>query len=148
MAELSATYETLTLKRSLPVPPARVFALWEDVAARERWAKPEGTAMKYVEADFRVGGRDRLLCGAPDDMRFEATVFYLDIIENRRIVSAESISEAARPAAAALVTAEFAGDNETELTVVLQIVSYGDAAMIEGYREGWTASLNNLAAEF
>ncbi len=145
-----AVHGVITMERTYEAAPARVFAAWSDVRARERWGRPsDDTVIVYDKAEFRVGGEDVSRCGAAGDLRFLARVRYLEIIAARRIVMAESVAEAGVSRAASLITVEFEpAGKATKLKLTLQVCALEGPGMLEGYRVGWTAALANLAAEF
>ncbi len=143
-------HDVIKLERIYNASPARVFAAWESVEARLRWSVPHPTAgAAYDQTEFRVGGLDIMRCGAKDDMRFLARVRYLEILPDARIVMAESVAEDGKTRAASLITIEFEPVGKaTKQTVTMQVSAFDGAGMIEGYNEGWTAALDNLAREF
>jgi uncharacterized protein YndB with AHSA1/START domain len=141
--------ETVVLERSYRATPARIFAAWHDVEARKRWSVPSpDVAIVYDKADFRVGGFDDSRCGTPGDMRFRAVVLYLEITQDRRIIFAEHVTEGGVARAASLITVDLTPNgNETQLTLTMQISSIDGPDMLQGYRDGWTPTLENLARE-
>jgi uncharacterized protein YndB with AHSA1/START domain len=144
-------HDTIVLERTYNASPARVFGAWESVEARLRWSVPYPEAgAAYDQAEFKVGGLDIMRCGPKGDMRFLAHVRYLEIVRDRRIVMAESIAENGKTRAASLITIEFetAGPKATKQTVTMQVSALDGPGMLEGYSEGWTAALDNLAREF
>jgi uncharacterized protein YndB with AHSA1/START domain len=146
----SVVHETLTLENTYKASPARVFAAWESVEARLRWSKPHpSTGLVYDAHDFRVGGKDIARCGPADDMRFRAEVHYLDIVPAKRLIFSERISENDKPMATSLITVEFREKGkDTHQVVTMQIVALDGSDMVEGYKEGWEPTLDNLAKEF
>jgi len=137
---------TIVLERTYKAAPARVFAAWESVAAREQWAAPnENVRVRYVEADFREGGLDVTHCIESDQTTFETRSFYLSIEPARRIVFTEQIFQAGAQLSAALVSVEIesAGAGARQL-VTLQIASFVGDDMVHGYNAGWTAALDHL----
>lgn len=143
-------HATLIMERTYKATPARVFAAWESVEARLRWSAPnDGTKIVYDKSEFREGGVDVSRCleaGKPD---FIATVHYLAIDRDRRLVFAESVEHGDRRMSAALISVEMTPKGaETHMLLTLQIASFDDANMEAGYREGWTAAIDNLAKEF
>lgn len=146
----SVVHETLVLERTYKASPARVFAAWESVEARLRWSKPyPDTGLVYDAHDFRVGGKDILRCGPADDLRFHAEVHYLDIVPGKRLIFSERISETDKPMATSLITVEFhAKGQDTHQVVTMQIAALAGSGMVEGYKEGWEPTLDNLAKEF
>ena len=146
----SVVRKTVVIERTYKASPARVFAAWESVEARLRWSKPyPNTGLVYDAHDFRVGGKDIVRCGPADDMRFQAEVHYLDIVPGKRLIFSERINEAGKPMATALLTVEFfANGKDTHQVVTMQIAALDASDMIEGYKEGWEPTLDNLAKEF
>lgn len=142
--------ETVVMERTYRASPARVFAAWGDVEARKRWSVPSpDVIMVYDRADFRVGGVDDARCGAPDDLRFRAVVHYLEITPDRRIIFAEHVTESGMPRAASLITVDLEPQGaDTKLLLTLQISSIDGPEMLQGYRQGWEPTLDNLANEF
>lgn len=145
---MTLSHDTVMFERRYDAPPAKVFAAWADSEAMSRWAVPGPEhELRYEQSDFRVGGRDIARCGAKGDLRFQAEVLYLDIVENARIVFAEVIREGGKSLCAALVSIDIAADGKgTRLDVTCQVTEFVDG-MAEGYREGYGASLDNLASE-
>jgi uncharacterized protein YndB with AHSA1/START domain len=107
MSDMSTDHGTVTAERIVEAPIARVYAAFADPQERERWGAPSDTAVfAYDEADFRVGGRDLARCGPKEDPRFRVEARYLDIVPERRVVSAEIVREIERPLATNLTTLE------------------------------------------
>lgn len=148
MTELA--HATLVMERTYNATPQRVFAAWADVGARQRWSAPaDSIRIVYEEADFREGGRDVSRCIEPGNADYVATVHYLDIRKDRRIVFAEDVTHGDTRVSAALVSVELTPmGNVTRLALTLQIASFDDAGMEAGYQFGWSAALDNLAKEF
>jgi uncharacterized protein YndB with AHSA1/START domain len=137
------------MERTYKATPKRVFAAWENVEARQRWQAPTSEVrLKYVEADFREGGRDLVRCIEADKPIWEAQVHYLDIRPETRIVFTELVSGDGKHESAALIGVEFtAVPDGTQLVVTLQITAFDGGPMISGYEFGWNAALDNLAKE-
>jgi uncharacterized protein YndB with AHSA1/START domain len=149
-AKPGVVHETVVLERTYKASPARVFAAWESLEARLRWSKPSaGTGLVYDAHDFRVGGKDIVRCGPADDMRFHAEVYYLDIVPAARLIFSERISEAGKPMATSMITVEFNTEGQdTHQVVTMQVAALDGSDMVEGYKEGWGPTLDNLANEF
>lgn len=142
----SDRFATLTFERSVAAPVATLYAAWTSPAARAVWAAPApSVTVEFLEADSRVGGREVSLCkvaGEPD-IRVEAG--WLDLVPDARTVGYEVISQEGERQSAALVTADFAGEGEaSRVTVTVQLASLA-ADMAEGYRQGFTAGMANMA---
>lgn len=139
-------FATLTFERRVAAPVATLYAAWTSPVARAVWASPAPeVTVEFLEADSRVGGREVSLCkvaGQPD-IRVEAG--WLDLVPDTRTVGYEVVSQTDQRQSAALVTADFSGDgDESRIAVTVQLASLAED-MSDGYRQGFTAGLVNLA---
>jgi uncharacterized protein YndB with AHSA1/START domain len=143
-------HATIVMERTYSAAPARVFHAWADAEAKARWSAPTpDVVIKYEAADFREGGRDVVRCIEPNQADYIATVHYLDLRAEERIVFAEEVSNGATRVSAALVSVELAPAGAgTRLLLTLQIASFDGANMEEGYKFGWAGALDNLTKEF
>jgi uncharacterized protein YndB with AHSA1/START domain len=148
MTERSVRHGTFTVERRYPAPPARVFAAWADVAAKDIWMddpdyKSDGTPH---ELDFRVGGHETFGGLNPDgtDYRFDA-LFY-DIVPGRRIVYSYEMHSAGKRMSVSLATAEMMPDQDgTRLIYTEQGAFFDGIEKPESREEGWTEMLAKLA---
>lgn len=139
-------FATLTFERRVAAPVATLYAAWTSPVARAVWASPAPqVTVEFLEADSRVGGREVSLCkvaGQPD-IRVEAG--WLDLVPDTRTVGYEVVAQEGLRQSAALVTADFSGDgDESRIAVTVQLASLAED-MSDGYRQGFTAGLANLA---
>jgi len=137
---------TVEFERTFAASVERVYAALANAKARADWSAPTDSAiLVYDEEDFRIGGRDVFRCGAKDDPRFRGVTRYLDIVDNRRIVTSEVVDEAGALLGASLVTVELEPEGSgTKLRLTAQVASFGGEGMIEGTKQGYTGSLANL----
>lgn len=147
MIRSQESFATLQFERALGAPLSALWQAWTAPDARAIWAAPTpAVTVEFLDADSRVGGREISLCkvdGQPD-MRCE--VGWLDMQPQRRSVNYELVSCEGVAQSAALVTADLAGDDtSSRLTVTVQLSSLA-ADMAVGYRQGFNAGLDNLAA--
>ncbi|CUX33344.1 MULTISPECIES: SRPBCC family protein [Agrobacterium] len=139
-------FATLSFEREIAVPLSALWQVWLSPAARAVWASPApSVTLEFLEADSRLGGREVSLCkvaGQPD-MRCECG--WLELQPTRRSVNYEVVSSGGVTQSAALVTADFqATEERSRLTVTVQLSSLADD-MRDGYQQGFSAGLNNLA---
>lgn len=143
-------HATIVMDRTYNASPARVFAAWSNVDARKRWSAPaDNIRIEYEAADFREGGRDVSRCIEPGNADYVATVNYIDIGKDQRIVFAEDVTHGNKRVSAALISVELTPKNGgTHLALTMQIASFDESGMERGYQFGWSAALDNLAKEF
>lgn len=147
---IAITHATIVMERTYKASPTRVFAAWAEKEARERWQAPDETIrIKYEESDFRQGGRDMARCIEQDGTEFLATLHYLDIRGDERIVFTEAVAQGAANVSSAMISVEFypVADGTRQL-VTMQIAAFDNSGMEKGYEHGWGMALDNIAKEF
>lgn len=140
-------FATLTFSRDIAAPLSVLWQAWTAPAARAVWAAPTpSVAVEFLEADTRVGGREVSLCKVEGQSDIRCEHGWLELQPMTRSVSYEVLSSESTTQSAALVTAHLSGDDaRSRLVVTVQLSSLGED-MAAGYRAGFTAGLNNLAA--
>lgn len=139
------SHKTVSLKKTVNYPVTKVFNAFASLEARSEWSVPKGDAIEYIKSDFSEGGKDIFRCGSPDSMEFSGVVQYEDIIKNRRIISTETISHKKKKISVALLTLELEkAKSGTLIIFTAQICSLNGADMSQGYKQGWSAVLENL----
>jgi uncharacterized protein YndB with AHSA1/START domain len=139
-------HRTLSVERTYPAPPARVFAAFADPETKRRWiAEGPGVEVDEFTLDFRVGGfertRFRSVGGAP--MRNDT--LFLDIVAGERIVFAYSLTADEVRTSAALTTVELAADGGGTRLLLTEQVAFLDGVDGAASRQsGWGALLNRL----
>lgn len=155
--ESVVTHGSFTLERKYPQSPAKVFAAFADPVKKRRWfVEGEPFLIDAFESDFRVGGRERsrfrfkgheqapIPAGTPMG---NDTVF-LDIVPNRRIVLAYSMSMKEVPFSASLATFELIPDGMgTRLVATEQGAFFENSDGIGMREQGWRQLLEALAKE-
>lgn len=107
MTEHSIKHDTIVLERTYDALSARVFAAWADPAARTRWDVPgEGWELTEFESDFRVGGREFSRFGPKGAPRYWSEGLYLDIVQDKRIISAGTMHDGERRTSVTVATIE------------------------------------------
>lgn len=150
----SVVHSTFVIEKSFPQTPERVFAAFADPAKKRRWFfEGESHDLEMHELDFREGGSERA------EMRFrEGTPFpgvamtnqsrYVDIVPDRRIVSAYTMQLGGRRITASLVTIELLRtDAGTDLICTHQGAYFEGADGPEMRQEGWRTLLGRLEKE-
>ena len=147
MSQNRKHHATISLERSFPETPGRVFAEFADPVARVKWSAPAGDALVYDESDFRVGGRDIFRCGPAGDLKFRAETRYLVIVPDACVVSSETLETEGQLLAVSLNTLELEPSSEgATLRLTIQIASLVGEGVVKGYESGNKSALEGLAA--
>ncbi|MGR3795811.1 SRPBCC domain-containing protein [Vannielia sp. SX4] len=141
------THDTLTLTQSIAAPPARLFPLLTSPEYRAQWAAPtENTRLDILHADIRPGGQELSRCGPADNPEFEVTTDFHHIEAPTLLIFTETIRIEGAPLSAGLCSIEITPEGAgSRLTITAQLASLIGDEMAEGYTQGWTAALANLA---
>ena len=136
------TRPSLTIKRRLNAPPAKVYAAWTNPQKMTRWFGPANARIGSVQADIdaRVGGRFRISFST-DDEYYEAGGVYRELVPNQRLVFSWAWHSSPERESQVTVTLKPDGDG-TLLT--LHHEQFFDSAARDGHERGWTGMLDNL----
>jgi uncharacterized protein YndB with AHSA1/START domain len=139
-------HETLTFERQLKAPREAVFEAFSDSIARAKWAAPSPTSVViYDTENFIENGEDEYRCGSKDDPSIHGRIHYLEIVENSRIVSSETLTMNGQRLSASMTTMELSSvGSMTMLSQTTHVASFIGASMIDGFKQGNNASLDNL----
>lgn len=151
MQQISTVHNTIAINRGYTASPERVFAAFADSAKKRRWyAESQHHEVLAFELDFRPGGAERLQYRFTGEAPIKGMVLttegrHLDIVPNRRIVIAQSMSIGGAPFSAALITFEITPTNEGAALLLTHQGAYFDGADGPQRREqGWRALLDRL----
>jgi uncharacterized protein YndB with AHSA1/START domain len=154
MTQRSVTHNTFVIERSYPKSCESVFRAFADASRKRRWfAEGENHDVQAFEMDFRVGGSERARYRFREGTPFKGVELahegsYQDIVPNRRIVTASTMSFGGQRISASLVTIEL---SPTAVGTSLRCTHQG--AFFEGadgpqIREaGWRTLLDQLMQE-
>src|SRR5687767_10481060 len=108
---LPVVHRTISLERTYPSPPARVFAAFADHATKRRWfAEGADVEVEEFALDFRVGGFERTRFRFVGGAAGRNDTLFLDIADDERIVFAYTLTAEEVRASSALTTVELAAD--------------------------------------
>jgi len=140
-------FSTLTFERDVAAPLSVLWQAWTAPAARAIWAAPApSVTVAFLEADTRVGGREVSLCKVEGHADVSCECGWLELQPALRSVNWEVVSSGGVNRSAALVTADFEGAGErSRMVVTVQLSSLAEN-MEAGYRQGFAAGMDNLAA--
>lgn len=148
MKERSVTHGTFVIERNYPVAPERVFAAFSDPVTKHRWfVDDEASGVEDFGMDFRVGGVERKRFSNQNGVFTNDTV-YLDIVPNRRIVFAYTMSMGDKRFSSSQATVELlAAGKGTDLIFTEQGAFFEGADGPKMREDGWRALFESLAKE-
>ena len=142
MEQAKAEKPFLTIDRTYPVAPEKVWRAWTDPEALKRWWGPEpGTTVSLVELDVRVGGRFRIVFG-PTGAEHEAAGVY-QVVDRPRKLAFTWCWPNSTPDRVSLVTIQFmpaAGGTE----LLFRHDGFFDQAAADGHKRGWSGAFGSL----
>ncbi|HEY6178634.1 MAG TPA: SRPBCC domain-containing protein [Kofleriaceae bacterium] len=133
---------TLTVRRVIAAPPARLFEAWTQPALLRAWWGPRDVQCIAADVDLRVGGSYRLGNQLPDGRVVWITGAFEAIERPHRLVYSWQIGD--EPVSR--VTVQFAphGGDRTEVTISHERIAA--PAVRDEHAQGWDGCLDGLAA--
>jgi uncharacterized protein YndB with AHSA1/START domain len=151
--EQPVLHSTFVIERSYPASAARIFEAFSREDQKRRWyADRDGQELTEFSSDFRVGGDSVLRFAMGPDTPFEGVEIanieqYHDIVPDRRIVSAATMSLGGKPISVSLVTIELVPtESGTDLVCTHQGVFFEGSGGPEMREHGWRVLFDRLAA--
>ncbi len=143
MATQTATKPSLTIKRRLNAPPAKVFAAWTDPEKVKRWMGPGEVKVLAVESEPRAGGRYRWLMRAPSGEDHDVSGVYREFVPDRKLVFTWAWKTT--PERESLVTVDLKPDGDGTL-LTLTHEQFFDEEARDRHRHGWEGAMDKLAS--
>jgi uncharacterized protein YndB with AHSA1/START domain len=150
----SVNHSTFVINRSYPTTVERVFAAFANPAKKRRWfVEGPHKEIDQYQMDFQVGGtelvRYHYVQGSPyPDAPFVNTGSFQDIVSNRRIVHASTMSLNGKCFSASLITFEFLpSDAGVNLVFTFQGAFFEGSDGPQIREMGWNKLLDQLAED-
>jgi uncharacterized protein YndB with AHSA1/START domain len=151
MEKTTVMHGTFVIERTYAATPERVFAAFADPAKKRRWfIEGRNNEAETFEMDFRVGGTERSSYRMGPNSPFPGTAIsnetkYMDIVPNRRIVIAYTMSMGERRFSSSQATFELApSEKGTDLTFTEQGAYFEGSDGVERREQGWRQLLEHL----
>jgi uncharacterized protein YndB with AHSA1/START domain/predicted enzyme related to lactoylglutathione lyase len=141
MSVQTAVKPSLTIKRRLSAPPARVFSAWTQPQKIMRWFGPAGVQCTHAEFEARVGGRFSIAAISPNGERLQVGGTVREVIPDRKLVY--SWAWHSTPERESLVTVEFKPDGDGTL-LTLTHEQFFDQDARDRHQYGWNGALDKL----
>jgi uncharacterized protein YndB with AHSA1/START domain len=141
MSTQTATKPSLTIKRRLKAPPAKVFAAWTDPEKVKRWIGPGEAKAVSVECDVRTGGRYRWVMQTPSGEQHNVGGVYREVIPNEKLVFTWAWKST--PERESVVTVLLKSDGEGTL-LTLTHEQFFDEDARDRHEGGWTSALDKM----
>ena len=144
MSTQTATKPSLTIKRRLNAPPAKVYAAWTDPQMIARWFGPAGVESVEAKTDLRIGGRYHIIMHVPGD-RHDVMGVYREVMPNEKLVFTWAWKS--MPERESLVTVTFKPDGAGTLLTLLH-EQFFDADARDRHQQGWGGAIDKLEKLF
>ena len=141
MSTATVTKPSLTLKRHLKAPPAKVFAAWIDPEKVKRWMGPGEIKPVSVECDARSGGRFHWVMQTPEGETHDVSGTYREFLPNEKLVFTWAWKST--PERQSLVTVLLKPDGDGTL-LTLTHEKFFDEEARDRHQHGWLGSLDKL----
>lgn len=144
MDTATATKPSLTIKRRIKAPPAKVYAAFTEPQTIARWFGPQGVTKVEAETDLRVGGRYRIVGHMANDTH-EVGGVYREIVPNEKLVYTWAWKST--PERESVVTLLFNPDGGGTLLTLTHEQFFDDDAR-DRHNQGWSGALDKLEKLF
>ncbi len=141
----TATKPSLTLKRRLKAPPAKVFAAWTDPEKVKRWMGPGEVKAISAECDARVGGRYRWVMRSPTGEIHDVSGELREFVPNEKLVFTWAWKST--PERQSLVTVLIKPDGDGSL-LTLTHEQFFDEDARDRHQHGWNGALDKMEKMF
>ena len=154
MEKQSVIHNTFVIERSYPKPPEVVFSAFADADKKRRWfAEGHNHDVEEFAMEFRIGGSERARYRFREGTPFPGVALsnqgsYQDIVPNRRVVTASTMTFGDKRISASLVTIELlATDKGTDLICTHQGAFFEGSDGPQMREAGWRKLFDQLATE-
>lgn len=133
----------LVLERIIDAPPEKVFRAYTDAAILSQWFAPKPWFITDAVVEPRAGGRFNFVMNGPDGERFPNSGVFLEVVENRRLISTDAFTPDWKPSGQPFMVAriefEPTADGKTKYRATASHWNEETLKQHEamGFHEGW-----------
>ena len=142
--------QPFTVSRTYHAPRERVFKAWGDADSLKRWFAPPGCTIAEANVEMRVGGRFDLLMRVPGGEHWLRGV-YREVSPPERLAIDMMVEDGKGHklfrACTELGFVSLNGETRLDVRQSYTLLDPAAAHMTSGAPQGWTGTLDNLAAE-
>lgn len=147
---MASSEQELVLTRVFDAPRKLVFKAWTDPKCVAVWWGPHHFTNPVCELDARPGGAIRIHMRDPTGIVYPMTGIFQEVIEPERIVfTSAALDDKGNPMFEVLTTVTFSEQGgKTKQIMRARVIKMTPQAApyIAGMEQGWTESLERLAA--
>jgi len=143
----------LVFERTTLLSPEKIWKAWTDPETLMKWFCPKPWKVTECRTELQAGGEFYTLMRGPEGEEMSNDGCYLEIIENKKLVWTNMMSQGFRPASISSIGFAFVGtiliSNTDKGTLYKGIVSHGDEESRKkheamGFQEGWGLAFDQL----
>lgn len=140
----------LTLTRTIPVTPDKLFRCWTEPALITQWFTPPPFTTTKADIDLRIGGASHITMRSPEGQEFPNVGTYLEIIPNQKLVITDAYTgdwqPSAKPFITIILTFEDLGNGSTLYTARVRHWTKEDydTHVQMGFHSGWSTATDQL----
>lgn len=133
----------LKLERVIDATPEKIWRAYTDPAILSQWFSPKPWTITDAIVEPRVGGRFNFTMHGPDGEVFPNSGVFLEVIENRRMITTDAFTPdwkpAGQPFMVTRIELEPTGDGKTKYTATASHWNEDSMKQHEqmGFHEGW-----------
>ena len=137
----------LELTRTIDAPRARVYEAWTDPQQMAQWFAPKPFALIVRAMDVRSGGRFSMAMRAPDGTEHAFSGVYRELVPPAKLSWTGEFANGPADQLSTVVTFEAQGQQtKVHARQTFRVMTPETEYAAQGARQGWTMTLDQLAA--
>jgi uncharacterized protein YndB with AHSA1/START domain len=136
---------SLTLKRRLNAPAAKVYAAWTDPTQIVRWFGPDAGKVTRADLDVRVGGRYDISFNTESGEQHDVGGVYREVVQDEKLQF--TWAWRSTPERESLVTVLVKPDGDGSILTLIHEQFFDEPAR-DRHQYGWNGALNKLEKLF